>query len=537
MHAPPAKTSRPGAIAVSTGDLAAELGATLLGAADAHVIGVQQDSRRLIPGELFVALEGGREDGTRFAPAAIERGATALLTARGRGAELAALGVPVLEVVEPRAAMARAAAVIYRHPTRELAVVGITGTNGKTTTAHLVAAAIDACGGRAGIVGTLGHRFEGALLGEGHTSPEADELQRVAGEMRSRGASHLVMEVSSIAVSAGRIAEVAFRVAAFTNLTQDHLDYHGSMAAYAAAKDALFAPSEGARHAPPRVSVINVDDAHGAALAERLVATGATVLRYSIDASASAELKPASLTVSTEGIAIVLADSGHTLRSPLVGAHNASNLMCAIAVARALGLDEATALAGLGAVPGVAGRLERCDAAAEDDLVAVVDYAHTPDALVRVLASVRGLTKGRLWCVFGCGGDRDPDKRPLMGEAVARAADAILVTNDNPRSEVPEEIARAVVAGLDRAGALGRYRVELDRKRAIETAVREASAGDVVLVAGKGHEPYQIVGANVLAFDDREVLKSALAARREQATGRTLAEAARAPTPKGDAVT
>ncbi|MSP24533.1 MAG: UDP-N-acetylmuramoyl-L-alanyl-D-glutamate--2,6-diaminopimelate ligase [Myxococcales bacterium] len=524
MASTTATRSRPGIVATPVLALARALGASILGDRDldeaAHpVTGVQQDSRRVIDGDLFVALAGAHADGARHAPAAVERGAAAVLCGRGHGATLVRLGVPILEIDEPRRAMAKAAAILYGSPMQRLTVTGITGTNGKTTTAHLIVAAIEACHGRAGIVGTLGHRFEGAILGEGHTSPEADELQRIAGEMRALGATHLVMEVSSIALVAERVAEVSFRVAAFTNLTQDHLDYHGSMEAYAAAKDSLFLPGEDARHGGPSVSVINIDDAHGRRLAGRLRDAGAAVLRYSIDPNSEAEVKPRALTVASEGTAIRLFDTDRTLSSPLVGAHNASNLLCAVAVARALGLDEATALGGIAGVTGVPGRLERCDQPGHDDVVAVVDYAHTPDALVRVLASVRPLTQGRLWCVFGCGGDRDPHKRAPMGEAVAHAADAILVTNDNPRSEPPEEIARAIVTGLDRAGANGRYRVVLERRQAIAHAVAEAASGDVVLVAGKGHEPYQIIGTHVHAFDDRDELRAALLERRRRRGG------------------
>jgi UDP-N-acetylmuramoyl-L-alanyl-D-glutamate--2,6-diaminopimelate ligase len=503
-------------VGIRAAELAMRIGAQLYGDGDVMVAGIEQDSRRVTGGALFVALRGAHVDGIRFAPSAIARGAAAVLCEHGRAGELADQGVPVLEVSEPRAALARAAALIYDEPTRKLTVVGITGTNGKTTTAHLCEAALVACKHRPGIIGTLGHRFESTALGEGFTSPEADELQRIAASMVASGASHLVMEVSSIALAADRVAEVRFEVAAFTNLTQDHLDYHGSMAAYAAAKDRLFFDW------CPRVSVVNIDDPHGAELARRVRAAGRQVISVSVDPSSPADLRPDHIDASSEGTTLSL-HGGGALQSPLIGRYNASNLLVAVGIARGLGLDE-RAIVGIGGMRTVAGRLERCDDPRADDIVAVVDYAHTPDALERVLANVRGLTQGKLWCVFGCGGDRDPAKRAPMGEAVARAADVAIVTNDNPRSERPEDIASAVLVGVARAGANSRHVVELDRHNAIDMAVNEAEPGDVVLVAGKGHEPYQIIGDRVLSFDDRDELRAALAKRRARIAAATAAQ-------------
>jgi UDP-N-acetylmuramoyl-L-alanyl-D-glutamate--2,6-diaminopimelate ligase len=476
--------------------------------------GVHQDSRRVEPGDLFVALRGEHADGLGFVPAAVSRGAAALMVEVGRG--VADAGVPCIEVEQPRTALARAAAIVYGRPTEVLEVVGITGTNGKTTTAHLVQHCLDAAGHPCGIVGTLGYRFADLAETASHTSPEADELQRLGAAMLERGASHLVMEVSSIALAAERVAEVRFRLAAFTNLTQDHLDYHGSMAAYAAAKDRLFFEWQ------PAVAVVNVDDAHGADLAARLRAAGRTrVLRTSCAPDADVELKPAELSLGPHGIRmqLVTAAGQLPLEAPLVGAHNVANLLTTAGILAGLGVPLASALAALRAVPPVPGRLERCDEPGRDDIVAVVDYAHTPDALERVLASVRSLTPpgGHLWCVFGCGGDRDRGKRGPMGEAVARAADRAILTNDNPRGEDPREIAAAVAEGLRRAH--GRFEIELDRGRAIELAIGQAAAGDVVLVAGKGHEPYQIVGTSVASFDDRAEVRRALALRRGREGG------------------
>ncbi len=481
------------------------------GAPGARITGVHHDSRQIEPGDLFVARAGSRADGARFVAQAIERGSIAVLATP----DVSVVGAAKIEVDDVPVALAYASAAVYGHPTFALEVIGITGTNGKTTTAHLVQAVIDGCGGRAGIVGTLGARFADLDLPPTLTSPEADELARIARAMRARGAEHLVMEVSSIALIARRSDAVRFRVAAFTNLTQDHLDYHGSMEAYAEAKARLFVDLA------PGSAAINVDDAFGRDLALRVAPVGgprsAVLARFSTRASASvddAEIAPLDLTFSRAGIAITARTPAGVVQiaSPLFGAHNAQNLLAALAIAWLLDLDVVRAAAVLSTAIGVPGRLERCDAPGVDDVIVLVDYAHTPDALARVLESVRILGEnGRIVCVFGCGGDRDPTKRPLMGEAVGRGADVAIVTNDNPRSEDPRAIADAILPGL--AGARAEVIVELDRRAAIERAIVDARAGDVIVLAGKGHEPYQIIGAVTHAFDDRDEARRALAIR------------------------
>jgi UDP-N-acetylmuramoyl-L-alanyl-D-glutamate--2,6-diaminopimelate ligase len=482
------------------------------------VTGVHHDSRRVEPGDLFVARDGAHASGASFIAEAASRGAAAVLLERGSQADTR--GLPVISAENVPRALALAAAAVYGHPTFALDVVGITGTNGKTTTAHLVQAAINGCGGHAGIVGTLGYRFADLDLPPTHTSPEADELARIAAAMRARGASHLVMEVSSIALSAGRVEAVRFRVAAFTNLTQDHLDYHRTMEAYAAAKARLFFDLA------PGAAAVNVDDPFGLELARRLAPAGpngrreAPLCRFSAEIGKGpdlAEVAPVALSFSQAGISLDARTPAGTvsIRSPLFGAHNVENLLTALSIAFLLDLDvHAAARALSGPIP-VPGRLERCDTPGVDDVVVLVDYAHTPDALARVLASVGALGSGALRCVFGCGGDRDPLKRPLMGEVVGRLADVAIVTNDNPRSEDPEAIAAAILRGI--AGGRAQVEVELDRRRAIERAVLEAAPGDRVLIAGKGHEPYQILGPLTVPFDDRDEARRALAMRRQRA--------------------
>lgn len=481
-------------------------------AAEVVITGVHHDSRRVEPGDLFIARAGFRADGASFIRDALARGASAVLVAKGSHADTS--GAARVEADDVPKALALAAEAVYGHPTRALDVIGITGTNGKTTTAHLIQACLDACGRRAGIVGTLGYRFEGLDLPASHTSPEADELSRIAAAMRDRGATHLVMEVSSIALapSAARVEAVRFRAAAFTNLTQDHLDYHGTMEAYAAAKERLFTDLS------PEGAAVNVDDPFGASLSKVIASRGRVKLvRTSSEAGTSldrAEVAPTRVAHTPQGIELeARTPSGVvSVRSPLIGGHNVQNLLTAIAIASILGLEMGGVAAALSSSISVPGRLERCDAPGVDDVIALVDYAHTPDALDRVLRSVRALGAGRIYCVFGCGGDRDPMKRPLMGEAVARGADVAIVTNDNPRSEAPEAIAEAILPGL--AGGKARVEVELDRSKAIERAVLSAEPGDVVLIAGKGHEPYQIIGRETLAFDDRVEARRALEKRR-----------------------
>jgi UDP-N-acetylmuramoyl-L-alanyl-D-glutamate--2,6-diaminopimelate ligase len=480
------------------------------GDATVRVSGVHHDSRAVQPGDLFVARRGERSDGARFVADAVGRGASAVLAARG-AVDAAEARVPVVTVDDPAAALAFAASAVYGHPSFALEVVGITGTNGKTTTAHLVRAAVDGALGRpsCGVLGTVGHTFDGWSAAAEHTTPEADEVARTMAAMRARGATHVAMEVSSHALELGRVRAVRFRVAALTNLTQDHLDFHGSMDAYAAAKARLFT------ELGPGGVVVNVDDAFGRALVPRVKAP---LVRVSARVGAEADVVPLHAAVDARGItATVRTPEGEVkLVSRLVGAHNLENLLLALGIASSLELDLSRAAESLSREPGAPGRLERCDAEG-DDLMALVDYAHTPDALARALDAVRAVTTGKIWCVFGCGGDRDPTKRGPMGEAVGRRADVAIVTNDNPRTEDAAAIASAVVAGVRAAGK--EPQVELDRRKAIAHAVRSSGTGDVVLVAGKGHEDYQVVGTVKQPFDDRTETRLALQARRRARGG------------------
>jgi UDP-N-acetylmuramoyl-L-alanyl-D-glutamate--2,6-diaminopimelate ligase len=506
------------------------LHAEIAGDASVRVRGVRHDSRAVEPGDLFVARRGEKVDGARFVHDAVARGAVAVMAARGT-LDPASAGVPVLLVDDPAVALGFAASAVYGHPSFSLEVVGITGTNGKTTTAHLVRAAVDGALGATlcGVIGTVGHRFGDWSSPAEHTTPEADDIARAMTAMRARGATHVAMEVSSHALKLGRVRAVHVRVAALTNLTQDHLDFHGSMTAYAAAKARLFT------EIGPGAAVLNVDDAFGRELASR-VKTPLVRVSARTDAGAAADIAPRELHLEASGTrATVRTPAGDVaLASRLVGAYNLENLLLALGIAHALDLDLARAAAALSREPGAPGRFERCDGEG-DDVTVLVDYAHTPDALARALDAVRGVVRGvgqgRVWCVFGCGGDRDPSKRGPMGEAVARRADVTVVTSDNPRTEDPEVIADAVIAGVRAAGV--DPVVELDRRAAIDLAVRSASRGDAVLIAGKGHEDYQILGMVKHPFDDRIEARRALAARRVAAGATVVAPAA--PVNRGDA--
>ncbi|MBX3127506.1 MAG: UDP-N-acetylmuramoyl-L-alanyl-D-glutamate--2,6-diaminopimelate ligase [Polyangiaceae bacterium] len=461
---------------------------------------VVQDSRRVCGGELFVARDGARSSAGTNAEQAIARGAVAVMTEVG--AAVGAVTVPVLTVRDLRRAIGFAAEAVHRHPTRALGVVGITGTNGKTTCSFLAAHAIDGSGGRAARLGTLGLGFEALERPSPLTTPEADEVSRVAAEVQRLGATHLVMEASSHALALGRVEAVCFRVAAFSNLSQDHLDFHGSMDEYASAKLRLFTELS------PAVSVVNVDDEFGRRIVDQ--ARG-PVLRVSRRGRGDVSVGAARAAGALFALPVEVAGARHELLTRLVGTHNLDNIALSLGIVLGLGLDVAAAVRSFASAPSAPGRLERCDTDA-DDVVVLVDYAHTPDALERALGAVRDLSTGTLWCVFGCGGDRDPSKRPKMGDAVGRGADRAIVTNDNPRSEAPQAIADAILVGL--TSHRKPLEVILDRERAIEHAVCNAAPGDVVLVAGKGHETLQIIGDERREFDDRVSARRALARRR-----------------------
>lgn len=478
---------------------------TVVGVLPREVTGVSDDSRRVGPGECFVAVPGFRRDGRRFAADAVARGAALIVT---EGAPLDGLAAPQVLVPSARVALGRVAAAYWGHPSRALTVVGITGTNGKTTTAYLVEALFRARGLTPGVVGTIEYRVGARRVAAGQTTPEALTLQALLAEMREAGVRGVAMEVSSHALALHRVDEVAFDVAVFTNLTQDHLDFHGSLEEYRRAKRRLFELLERSPK-PGRTAVINADDPSAPEMVRGL---GVPALTFGLGPTAA--VRGMEWTVTLDGVRLVAQTPGGqvTVTSRLTGEHNVLNLLGALAVGLALGLDRGTAAEALATVESVPGRFEQVRAG--QPFLVVVDYAHTPDALERVLHTARKLTRGRLAVVFGCGGDRDRGKRPLMGALAARLADRVWVTSDNPRSEDPARILEEIMVGVRQVeGGEARTVREVDRRAAIAAALDWARDGDTVVIAGKGHETSQIIGAEILPFDDREVAREFLRGR------------------------
>ncbi len=471
---------------------------------------MRSDSRAIEPGDVYVAVRGLRADGHAFVAAAIERGAAAVVVEHP-------VDAAVPQVIVPDGAVALGVLVgrAIGDPAHAMTLIGITGTNGKTTTTFLVESILAAAGARPGVVGTVDYRWRGASgarhrVEAPYTTPTPQVLHETLAAMRADGTSHVVMEVSSFALSMARVAGMAFAVGAFSNLTQDHLDVHGSMAEYREAKRRLFSHhlvdrAVGRSGGPAGTAVINIDDPEGEAMAH---AAPGRVLRV------SAEGRPADIRVieqrsSVRGITARIATPRGELTveaRPLIGHYNVANLALAVGIGEALGLPHEAIARGVADLPGVPGRVERVPNDADLDIF--VDYAHTPDALRNVLTALRPLTRRRLICVFGCGGDRDPTKRPKMGAEVAELADLAVVTSDNPRTEDPRAIIDQILAGVPRP-----FAVDPDRARAIRAAISEAVPGDVVLIAGKGHEAYQIVGTARHPFDDREQATAAIAER------------------------
>ena len=483
---------------------------TVLGSLPAGVTGVAYDSRKVAAGALFVAIPGFKQDGRKFAADALGRGA-AVVVAEGADPLPGSAAARVL-VPSSREALARLADAYHGHPSRRLSVIGITGTNGKTTTSLLVEALLGAGGRPTGVVGTIQYRVGDQAEAASQTTPEALELQALLARMVEARVGGVAMEVSSHALSLSRVDGIEFDVAVFTNLTQDHLDFHKTLEAYRDAKARLFGLLARSRK-PRRAAVVNVDDPAGAAM---ICATEADprvrILTFGLRAPAL--LRPRRWESGMAGITLEVVTPGGAIAitSALVGEHNVMNLLGAVGVGLALEKEPAQIGRILSGVATVPGRFERVEAG--QPFLVVVDYAHTPDALENVLATARKLLKpgARLGVVFGCGGDRDRGKRPIMGGIAARLADRAWVTSDNPRSEQPEAILAEIETGIP-ATAAGRHESVADRRRAIQGAVGWAREGDVVVIAGKGHETYQIVGSEMLPFDDREVARTALVER------------------------
>jgi len=484
-----------------------------------EVTAVVQDSRRAAPGSLFVAVRGFHSDGHQFISQAVRQGAVAVV-AEEKAVVEAFPDTPVIRVPDSRRALARLAAKFYDYPSRRVKLVGITGTKGKTTTSYLAKSIIEAAGHRTGLIGTIDYRIGDRIYPAPNTTPESLDLQALFAEMAARGARYCVLEVSSHALALGRTEESVFEAAAFTNLAHEHLDFHRTMNEYLAAKALLFSGLS-----PDKAAVVNADDPSAAEIIKR---TRARVITYGI--THHADVRPAgAISHSISGLSFSLSTPAGEIgiESSLVGRHNIYNILAAVGLGIALGFSGETVAAGIRQMKAVPGRMEKVDAG--QPFGVVVDYAHTEGSLNSLLEAVREMAGGRVITVFGCGGDRDRTKRPKMGAAAIAGSDIVIVTSDNPRTEEPLAIISEVESGMttgvrmETPDLLSRgpgartssdktpYAVVPDRSEAIETAVRLAMPGDVVVLAGKGHEDYQIIGGRKFPFDDREEARKAIA--------------------------
>jgi UDP-N-acetylmuramyl-tripeptide synthetase len=484
-------------------ELAEKLGAQTAGPLGGGVSEITYDSRQCTSGSLFVAIAGARFDGNDFVAQAVERGAVAVVSEKPCPPGFAQ---PWLQVEEARLALARASAEIFAHPSRRLKLVGITGTNGKTTTAHLVDSIFKATGAPSAIMGTITYRVGDEEQPADRTTPEASDIQRFLHHACTKGARYAVMEVSSHALELKRVHGCEFAVAVFTNLTPEHLDYHGTMENYFVAKRKLFDGSVGS---PPKGVAINLDDPRAGELVNVALSNSSRVLTYGFDDAA--DIRAQSFSLALNGLHFVASTpvGNLPLTSPLVGRPHVCNILAAMAVGLLLDFDVDVIVRGISTCQRVPGRFEVVDKG--QNFAVVVDYAHTHDALQNVLETARALTPYRIITLFGCGGDRDLTKRAPMGEVAAQLSDLVIVTSDNPRTEDPEAVIGDIEMGLQRVGKP--YLKIVDRREAIWRAIQEARPGDLVLLAGKGHETYQILKDRTIPFDDRIVAREAIRQR------------------------
>jgi len=486
-----------------------------------EVRGISYDSRKVQPGDLFVAVPGHQEDGHRYVSEAIGKRAVAVVGEPGRiPADVSVLFIPV---TSSRRALARLSAAYFEEPSRYFNLVGVTGTNGKTTTTYLIEAILAAAGVSPGVIGTVEYRFSGERRSASHTTPESLDLQHIFAEMRSAGVGGGVLEVSSHALELERIRECRFDGAVFTNLSPEHLDFHPDLEAYFSAKRRLFTEALVESGKPDLFAVINGDDSYGIRLIRELGGHGPArakirVIDFSARGRREAAVKPISVREDRNGIAMEIETPAGRLglRSDLIGRYNVDNILGAVGAGIGLNLPPEAISRGVAAAKSVPGRLETVtiDGISEQEVRVVVDYAHTPGALEKVLEAVTGFVgSGRVILVFGCGGDRDRKKRPEMGKIAARFSHAVVLTSDNPRSEDPQAIIDDIRPGIEESNRMvegKNYWIIPDRSEAIRRAIDEARPGDVVLIAGKGHETYQLIGSRRLSFDDREVARKAL---------------------------
>lgn len=462
------------------------------GSVQVGITGIAFDSRDVKPGNLFVCIKGFQTDGHQYAPAAIEKGAAAILAEQ----DLSELGVTCVLVENARRALALISAAFYGHPDRRFCLIGITGTNGKTTTTYLVKSVLEAMGKKVGLIGTNQNMIGTEIIPSKHTTPDSLELMQLFSKMADKGVEYVVMEVSSHSLALDRVTACTFDVGAFTNITQDHLDFHKTMEEYLAAKGVLFEIS--------RAGVINADDDGADYLLSH--AKCETMLTYGIENPCG--LRASKVELRENGVSFALSYEGknYDVELGIPGRFSVYNAMTALACLVAAGIPMETAVERLRVARGVKGRIELVETGR--DFSVIIDYAHTPDGLYNVIQTIRGFAKGRIIVVFGCGGDRDKSKRPKMGKIASQLADFAVLTSDNPRSEDPEAIIEDVLAGVKEGG--GEYVVIPNRFEAIEYALDHGKKDDIILLAGKGHETYQILADRTISFDEREIVRKLL---------------------------
>jgi UDP-N-acetylmuramoyl-L-alanyl-D-glutamate--2,6-diaminopimelate ligase len=492
----------------------------LVVAGETEVTGLQYDSRKVQRGDAFIAMKGGATDGNKYINAALAQGAVAVGSDSAEQKPRHGIAWAQIAPGNGRRVLGCAAANLYGHPAEKLKLTGVTGTNGKTTTTYLLESMFAAVGRKSALIGTIEYRIAGTVVPSPHTTPESLDLNIFLSEALRRGASEGVMEVSSHALEQGRVYCVPFDVAIFTNLTRDHLDYHGTMEKYFDAKQILFS---GSGAGAPRVAVINIDDPYGKKLADVAKQQGTQVFTYGLKAGDFHVKNEPKLAVTGTSFVVAGPAGEIAIDTQLVGTVNIYNILAAAGAAQARGVDKERISAGVRALSHVPGRFQRIDAG--QPFTVVVDYAHTDDALRNLTAVARDLAaksgkKSRVITLFGCGGDRDRAKRPMMGEAAAKGSDFVVLTSDNPRSEDPLRIIHDALAGLRNAQSGAEFTIEPDRKRAIKLACQLAQPGDIVLIAGKGHEKVQITLHGSQPFDDVEIARAALLSVSSAGAGR-----------------
>jgi UDP-N-acetylmuramoyl-L-alanyl-D-glutamate--2,6-diaminopimelate ligase len=483
---------------------------TLVSGGDVEIRAVEYDSRVVKHGSLFIAVKGYASDGHEYVQKAVDAGASAVIVDKSRVADFPSLGVPVLAAEDSRFALSYVSASFYGHPSHKMKVIGITGTNGKTSTTYMIESILKSSGHTPGVIGTVNYRWKDKILDAPNTTPESADLQKMFGAMHADGVDAVVMEVSSHGLYLGRADDISFDGAVFSNLTRDHLDFHKTFEEYFSAKCHLF-ELVGRNKKKKAFGVVNVDDEYGQRIYADAEKYGYPILGYGYGDNASYHVDKGSVKNTIHGVSYKIHFEGkpYEINLNLAGTFHVYNSLSAFAACHALGIDDDVIIEGLSSLEKVPGRFDAIHS--KLGFSVVVDYAHTNDALEKLLVSAKGLNPKRLITLFGCGGDRDKVKRPLMGKAACELSDHVIVTSDNPRTEDANVIIENILAGIKEYK--GKYEVEPDREKAIKLAIESAHEGDLIVLAGKGHEDYQIIGKTKNHFDDREIARKIIAQR------------------------